>query len=337
MRANTPAAIKASAAKFAALASLAVLTGLLATIATLPATAQAGRQPPSANTALQVPPAVQQGLEEIFDGNPDAALDSAHKLEQAAPDSPLGYLLEGEARWWKLYCSTDEVRWGMVDAWQLPKQPEDKAYLDATEKAVHLAENQLKTNASAQANLYTGIGYALEARLYGLRDESLATARAGVRARSHFLKALQLDPQLADADTGLGLYNYYVATLSPVVKVLRVFLGIPGGSKSQGIAQLQIAMSQGRLTALEARFYLARNLRTYDLDYAQAKSLAQPLALQHPHNPIFLLLLANLEIELGERQQAATELGRVEQLEIPDAACAQRVRRLAGQLLDSLR
>ena len=39
------------------------------------------------------------------------------------------------------------------------------------------------------------------------------------------LRALELDPQMADATAVLGVYNYYVDTLSGIVKLLRVFHG----------------------------------------------------------------------------------------------------------------
>jgi hypothetical protein len=315
---------------------LAVLVALVA-----PRPAHSGGQSRAAN--LDVPPEIEQAIDELYGGNPDAALQAARKYENANPEDPLGYLLEGEARWWELYCSASEIRWGMVDAWDLPAGSANKPYLDAAKKAIELArrgehaEAQPSAAESGIAHLYAGMGYALEARYYGLRGQSRATARAGVRGRSELLEALKLDPSLADADTGLGLYNYYVDTLSPMVKLLRLVLGIPGGSKRTGIQQLQIAMSQGPLTRVEARFYLAKNLRTYDHDYAQTESLLEPLARQYPRNPIFLLLLANVDLELGRRAQAAAELDRLARLQIPNSSCFSRSRELAKQLLQSAR
>jgi tetratricopeptide (TPR) repeat protein len=286
---------------------------------------------------LVVPPDVEHAVEQIYEGNPDAALRTASSFEKQHPEEPLGYLLEAEARWWKLYCAESEIRYGMVEVWKLPKEPEDPPYLDAAHRAVELAEAELKKGESARAELWAGMAYALEARIYGLRDERRATAHAGVRAREHLLKASELDPALADAYTGLGLYNYYVDALSPLVKLLRFFLGIPGGSKKEGVRQLRRAMEQGQLTAVEARFYLAKNLRTYDHKYAEALEVAEPLLHNYPHNPIFLLLVANLEMELGRREQAVKTLSAIGNLKIPDAACAERAQRLARELLDTPR
>ena len=66
---------------------------------------------------------------------------------------------------------------------------------------------------------------------------------------------------MVDADLGLGLYNYYVDTLSSMAKVLRFFMGIPGGDKRVGLRQLETAAEKAELTHTEARFNMAKNLR----------------------------------------------------------------------------
>ncbi len=310
---------------------------IFAAMLALPAPARARNSPQAAAQAepakLVVSPQVARAVDQIYAGDPDGAIVAAKQMEKENPQDPLGYLVEAEARWWKLYCAQSEIRYGMVDVWELAKRPDEKPYLDAARKAIELARAELAQKNTAESHLWAGMGYALEARLYGLRGERMATARSGVDARTELLRAIQQDPQLADADTGLGLYNYYVATLSPIVKLLRFFLGIPGGSKREGIAQLRTAMERGPLTGVEAQFYLARNLRTYDHDYAEALEVAEPLVRRFPDNPVFLLLVGNLQLELGRRAEAEQTLGRIAQLKIPDAACAARSETLARELL----
>jgi tetratricopeptide (TPR) repeat protein len=291
--------------------------------------------PPARAGQLNVPPEVTQGLDQIFAGDPDAAIELAHRLEQKQPDHPLGYLLETEALWWKMYCQACDVKYGMVDAWKRSKRGGDDEYLAAAGRAISLAEAQLRKSDSAEMHLYAGMGLALKARLYALRDERRATAHAGVDAREQFLRASQLDPDLEDAYTGLGLYNYYVDALSAIAKILRFFMGIPGGSKKEGVKQLERGMNHGVLTAVEARFYYAKNLRTYDWKYEQALAIATPLVERFPHNPIFLLLVGNLNAELGRNETAAASFRAAEQLSVRDPACAARVRQIAESFLSS--
>jgi hypothetical protein len=292
---------------------------------------------PARADGLPLPPQAHEALDRMYGGDPDAAIEIARSIEKEQPDHPLGYLLEGEARWWKIYCAACEIRWGMVDAWKKPKIRSDDEYFALADRAIRLAEGQLKKNEMAEMHLYAGLGYALKARLYGLRDERRATARTGVTARDHFLRATQLDPTMADAYTGLGLYNYYVDTLSPMVKLLRFFMGIPGGNKREGMLQLERAMKQGKLTAVEARFYYAKNLRTYDQQYERADGIAQPLAERYPQNPLFLLLLGNLNVELSRNEKAASYLHAAEKVTIRDSACSDRVREIVRTFLAMLR
>lgn len=292
---------------------------------------------PAHTEKLHLPPEATQGLEKLYGGEPDAAIERFRQIQKQQPDHPLGYLLEANARWWNIYCEACELKWDTIDAWHRGRQPNDDAYLKLADKAVQLAEARVKKNDSAEMRLYAGTGWLLRARLLGLRDDRRGTARAGVKARAHLLRAIELDPDLADANTGLGLYNYYADTLSAMAKVLRFFMGIPGGNKHEGIRQLEIAVSKGELTAVEARFYLAKNLRNYDHQYARAAALMQPLVAQHPQNPIFLLILGDIEAKLNRREQAANSFGAAEKATVPNGPCKARVQQVARAALTALR
>jgi predicted Zn-dependent protease len=115
--------------------------------------------------------------------------------------------------------------------------------------------------------------------------------------------------------------------------LLRFFMGIPGGSKKEGIRQLEIAMNKGQLTAVEARFYLAKNLRNYDHKYDHAAELMQPLVEQYPQNPIFHLLLGDMNAKLQRKEKAATSFRVAEKLAIGDPACQARVQQVARTAL----
>ena len=298
------------------------------------AIAAMGASPARAGNPV-LPPEARKGLEKLNNGDTDGAIADFRALQAAAPEQPLGYLLEGGARWAKTYCATLEVKWGMVVTGKREKLPSDDEYLALAEKTIRLATAQLAIKDSAEMHLYIGLALALEARLYGMRSENRATAHAGVRAREEFLRAKELDPEMTDADTGLGLYNYYVDTLSGIVKLLRFFMGIPGGNKAEGIRQLESAMNGGGMTAAEARFYLAKNLRTYDQQYERAAALMEPLTVQYPRNSIFRLFLGNFDLELNRRERAAVELRAAADQTCCEISCTSHVRAVADSLLAS--
>ena len=126
-------------------------------------------------------------------------------------------------------------------------------------------------------------------------------------------------------------------------------MGIPGGNKQEGIRQMTIGMERGVLLSVDIRFYLAANLRRYDQKYEQAITIAEPLVAKYPSNPIFLLLLGNLNVELSRSDKAAEYFHVVLNLPNPEstctdcascsncATCSSRAREIANSFLASAR
>jgi Tetratricopeptide repeat len=292
---------------------------------------------PSARaSSLNLPDQAKQGLDLLYAGRTAEAVAEFRQVQAADPGSPLGYILEAEARWWQIYCEACEIKWNTIDAWERPLIAADDEYLRLAEKAGSIAESRIAQADSAEMQLYAGIGWAQRARLLGLRGERRATARAGVNARTHLLRCLQLDPGMVDAYAGLGLYNYYVDTLSPIARLLRFFMGIPGGSKAEGVQQLQIAMQEGTLTRVDARFYLAKNLRMYDREYARSIEVLSPLMEEFPRNPIFQLLNGEILAKLGRKDPAAESFREAGEFSSGDTLCDRHLRALAQELTTTL-
>jgi tetratricopeptide (TPR) repeat protein len=287
---------------------------------------------------LVLPSNIGQILDHIYSGRRDLALPEIQRLEQEAPDDPLGYLLEAEAEWWQIWCDSAEFKYGMTMARRHDKVPTDQHYLELTTKAYTLAEDRLRQHDTGEIRLYAAMADALAARLYAICSEYRAAARAGVRARSNFQKALELDPTLEDAYTGLGLYNYYVDTLSMLARAMRVLMGIPGGTKEEGVRQLRQGMEHGQLTSQVARFYLAMNLLNYDQKYEEALRVITPLAEQYPSNPLFELMRGDLNAKLGRKQLAASYYQAADTVAnaVPEPECRAKMKLLAQQSLAAL-
>jgi len=295
--------------------------------------------PPQAFAAgdkLSLPPETSAILDKIYAFDLDDAAEQARHLQQKQPSHPLGYVLEAEAIWWKMWCTSAEFKYGMTDARRRAKLAGDQHYLELAAKAFTLADAKIRERDTAEMEFYAGMADALSAQLYGLRGENRNTARAGVRAREHFLRAIQLDPDLADADFGLGLYNYYVDTLSGIARVLRFFMGIPGGSKQQGIRQLERAIATGELTPVIARVYLTLNLHRYDQQYERALAALAPLAEKYPSNPLFQLMRGDLLAKLGRKEQATAAYRAAAALPVEDTACHTRIQELTRASLAAL-
>jgi tetratricopeptide (TPR) repeat protein len=287
---------------------------------------------------LDIPPDATKAIDLMYLGKPEEAIALAHKLEGLRPDNPLGYLIEADVLWWNIYCKWSERKYNTIDAWShsRPADADDNADLALADKVASMAEASIAQIDTAEMELYAGLGYASRARLLALRYQKMPVARAGVEARKHLLRCLELDPQMADAYLGLGLYNYYVDTLSAMAKILRFFMGIPGGDKKVGLHQLEIASTKGELTQVEARFNMARSLRNYDFDYARAEKAAAPLVAGYPENCIFLLLAGDIEQKLGHTEEAAAKFRAAAAAPWQEASCAERAHDLASKALASI-
>jgi len=282
---------------------------------------------------LNLPAGTAATVDHIYSGRTDLAIPEAQAMQRESPAHPLGFLLEAEARWWEIWCHAAEYKYGITMPRHKDKQTSDQAYLDLAEKARALALASLGKQETAEMHFYAGMAEAQISRMYSLRGENRATARAGVKGREHLLRALAMDPSLSDADLGLGLYNYYVDALSTIARVLRFFMGIPGGSKDEGIQQLRRAMEQGQLTAAEARFYLAINLHNYDQKYEEALQVITPLVEKYPDNAIFLLARGDLYAKLGRKGLAIGDYHAAQGKPLANAECKRKIELLAGEAL----
>jgi len=292
----------------------------------------------SAEPPLTLPSETEKILKDIYSARIDQAVNEAQQLQQQMPNHPLGYILEAEALWWKIWCSSAEFKYGMTLPRHREKIASDQHYFDISTKALAIAEARLKEHESAEMYFYAGMAEAASSRLYGLRWEYRNTARAGVHARDNFVRALALDPQLADADFGLGLYDYYVDTLSTMARVMRFFMGIPGGTKEEGMQLLDRSIRSGQLTSALSRFYLAINLHNYDQRYEEALFVLTPLVENYPDNPLFWLAQGDLFGKLGRKAQALQAYKKAEATtaKVSDPAMHQKISLLLQQSIAAL-
>ncbi len=282
----------------------------------------------------------ERGVGMMMDGDLDGAAELFRQIEQKDPNSPLGYVLEADATWWKIYyVSANLTDPDVFDVTNMQATPYDAHFEDLDSVAIHKAEARIHQQQDvARSYLYEGFAYALRARLDGLYDRDLPTARAGKKMRSYLLRALKLDPNLTDAYLGLGIYNYFVDTLSSIVKILSVFIGLPGGSRTEGLRQLQLCAEKGELARPEAKFYLAKDFsRGNEKQYDRSMRLFGELRQEFPHNPLWPMLMGSLDYRLG-RPQKGEELYRqvYQKTTARNSEVDRAVHRAAGRALERL-
>ena len=292
--------------------------------------------------SLEVPPPLQQVMRQIRNGKYLQAIESIKARQGEFPQDPLAYLIAGEAYAGIIFCQTAHINsreiWNVAD---IKTNPYDNGFLKAEETALELGRQlRLNPKSAAVGALYTGLAHGARSRLYLLRDQSLKSASEGKLMRTDLLEAIDQDSQLApDAYMGLGTYNYYADVLSPILKLFRFFLMIPGGDRELGLEQLRTASERSVLLSEEARYELGHIYGVRESNHSEALSLYKDLAARYPNNPLYALSACYQGEQAGEQNTAIEYCQKASKAvaDGDDGGCRERVGTAAGSALERLR
>jgi hypothetical protein len=262
----------------------------------------------AASHPLEVPAALEAALHSLRNGQYKETLEASQKLQEDYPSHPLAFLIAAESAWGLIFCETGHIN--SREIWSLAEDKAstfDDAFFQSVEAGLAAAKVMRETSDTAAIGaFYEGMAHGVRARLYTLRAEVLSSGRAGKQMREALLEAASLDAELqADAETGLGVYDYYADALSPFVKFFRFFLLIPGGDRERGMAQLESASRNALLVAPEARYELAKIYGLREDRPGDALPLFIGLADQYPDNAFFALSAAIQAERAGDKELAA--------------------------------
>ena len=202
-------------------------------------------------------------------------------------------LVRSASLWWRVYLD--------LDGHSL-----DQAFLTRIGETINrCGQWTSREPGRAEAWFYLGAAYGSRVQYHAQRFEFLAAARDGKRAKQALEKALSLDSQIQDANFGVGMYEYYADIAPAVLKILRWLLFLPGGDKVKGQRQMIQTRNDGILLKSEAAYQLHLVYLWYENNPDGALALLQELRARYPHNPMFLLSIAQVhEIYRGDRLAA---------------------------------
>jgi tetratricopeptide (TPR) repeat protein len=104
-----------------------------------------------------------------------------------------------------------------------------------------------------------------------------------------------LDPAMADAYFGIGLYHYYAAVAPAAARMLRWILLLPGGDRAGGLEEMRRARAGGLLVRDEADYQLHLIDVWYEKQYQRALEYLAGLTARHPRNPHFRQATAEIQ------------------------------------------
>ena len=183
--------------------------------------------------------------------------------------------------------------------WQIALDPDDVSrdarFTQLVEAAIG-AGHAWTTREPQRAEAWFALGAAYGARAQWrvLRHERLAAARDGKRIKEALERSLTLDPALFDAKFGLGMYHYYADIGPAALRLLRWLLLLPGGDRRAGLREMLEARDRGFVVRGEADYQLHLIYLWYEQRFHDALALIRSLQQRYPHNPLFVLIEADI-------------------------------------------
>jgi hypothetical protein len=219
-------------------------------------------------------PQVARAYDLILDANFD---ELAKALPQVCPPAPMVacHGLKALGLWWQIQLD-------------LENRSLDAAFTSAVNTAIAEAERFAAAEpARAEAWFYVGAAYGVRSQFRVYRRDRLAAARDGKRIKEALEKALAIDPNMHDAEFGIGMYRYYAGVAPAIFKFVRFLLLLPGGDRAGGLAQLERASEKGLLVRGEAQFQIQTLYLWYEHKSKEALAIVRGLQQRYPHNPLF--------------------------------------------------
>src|SRR3989440_10302894 len=113
---------------------------------------------------------------------------------------------------------------------------------------------------------------------------------------------VKIDPNYTDAKVTIGMYDYVVGTLPPLVKLGATFLGCRG-SRKRGLATLEQVAREGKWARDDAKSLLIALLKREER-FRDAYTYASELATKYPRNYLFKMEAADALVSQAEVDRA---------------------------------
>lgn len=223
------------------------------------------------------------GLATVYESILSAQFDRADaELTHACPPAPAEacQALGVVALWWRIQIDPSN-------------RSRDRLMNDRAAASIRAAEAWTRREpGNPESWFYLAASYAPLVQWQVLRGERVGAARNGNRIRVALEETLRLDPTLADAHFGIGIYEYYADVASAGAKVFRWLLFLPGGDRVKGLEAIRETSRSGALLRSEADYQLYQINIWYEHRPADAIALLRALDARYPANPLFLQRIA---------------------------------------------
>jgi len=245
---------------------------------------------------------ILKGVEFLYDWEFNKAELIFQKYIKNNPDEPVGYFYYAMVTWSRLASGF----------WS----PETVAeYEKRVDQTVSIAKMKIERGkANSFTYFYMGGAIGFKGRLHLMEHKWFQSFNLAVNSIASLKKCQELDPDNKDVLLGLGIYDYYTARLSGVLKFL-TYLFIRKGDVEEGIRKLNLAANEAVYASVEAKSVLLHIYLFMESDYEKSLPLALELAERFKNNPRQTYFLGLVYLKLGRKDDYLSVLQRIRERE----------------------
>lgn len=176
------------------------------------------------------------------------------------------------------------------------------SYLD---RSIKVSEQRIKHDGeSAELFLWLGNAYGLRTGLRMLRKEVFKGVLDGIEGRTYLDEAIHLDPDLVDANFGIGLSDYILSRNPSILRAVQRLFDLPSGDRQGGLRRLDTAITRGRYNRVDAESARAYLDLYYEMDTPSARARILVLLDRYPNSLDYRIrnvdAMLRLQMEHGE-------------------------------------
>jgi tetratricopeptide (TPR) repeat protein len=237
---------------------------------------------------------LRQGVEKVFNLEPQSAGAYLQKAVDLDRDNPIGYA----------FSALENLFFYEISLDQKEREKYQESMLRYVSEATARGQSRIEKNPNdAQAYFATAMAKIIKVRWAIGQKQYRIVAQETSHIWDYLEKAKEEDPQNYDTYFLMGLLHYHLDHLPSLARFFSSML-IASGDSKKGLQELELAAQKGDLLKELAQSELASVYVNFEKQPARALPIARELRKMFPRNYNFSFALANALSELHQFQEA---------------------------------
>jgi tetratricopeptide (TPR) repeat protein len=245
---------------------------------------------------------LRQGIEKVFNLEPQSADIHLQKAVDMDRENPIGYA----------FFALEKLFFYEISMDQKEREKYQESMLRYVSEATAKGQSRIEKNPNdGQAYFATALAKIIKVRWAIGQKQWRIVAQETSNIWDHLEKAKKEDPQNYDTYFLMGLLHYHLDHLPPLARFFSSLL-IASGDSKKGLQELELAAQKGDLLKELAQSELAAVYVNFEKQPARALPIARELRKRFPRNYNFSFILANALSELHQSQEAFATAREIE-------------------------